>query len=116
MNAFASTISPWRTIKPASRKSSSRGEARPGDEPLEEAGPRLDDKSLKEDEVCFDEDLLEGDEARYDDGPLDKDGASAPTQCDDREQTKDNTQPYWFEDYEFDEDMQTSYARRPRAL
>ncbi|RYP50209.1 hypothetical protein DL768_004230 [Monosporascus sp. mg162] len=91
-------------------------EARSGDEPLEKAEPWLDDKSLEEDEVCFDEDLLAGDEARYDDGPVDKDEASAQKRCDDREETKDKTLPYWFEDYEFGEDVETSYTRRPRGL
>ncbi|RYP39993.1 hypothetical protein DL767_001927 [Monosporascus sp. MG133] len=79
-------------------------EARPGDGPLEEAEPWLEDKSLEEDEVCVDGD------------PLEKDEASAQTQCDDREQTKEKARPYWFEDYEFDEDVETSYARRPRGL
>ncbi|RYO82532.1 hypothetical protein DL766_007586 [Monosporascus sp. MC13-8B] len=47
------------------------GEARPGDERLEEDEPWLDDKSLEEDEVCFDDDPFETDEA------------AAQTQCGD---------------------------------
>ncbi|RYP91052.1 hypothetical protein DL770_002825 [Monosporascus sp. CRB-9-2] len=91
-------------------------EARRGDEPLKKPEQWLDGRSLEEDQVCFDEDLFEGDEAWYDDDPLDKDEASAQTQGGDREQAKDNARPYWFEDYEFDENVETSYARRPRGL
>ncbi|RYP57929.1 hypothetical protein DL769_009199 [Monosporascus sp. CRB-8-3] len=92
------------------------GEVRPGDGPLEGDEPWLDDKSLEGDEVYLDEDILEGDEAWYADDSLEKDEGLALTRCDDRERTKEETQPYWFEDYEFDEDMETSYARRPRGL